>query len=93
MDIDLLRKRKKELKLTSREISDLSGIPLGTVQKVFSGATRSPRNDTLEALAKVLLVKERTPAQPHPADAGAQGGAAQGGCARLQQDVLPRARG
>ena len=70
MDIDLLRKRKKELKLTSREISDLSGIPLGTVQKVFSGATRSPRNDTLEALAKVLLVKERTPAQPHPADAG-----------------------
>ena len=36
-------------------ISDLSGVPLGTVQKIFSGQTKSPRYGTLRALEKMFL--------------------------------------
>ncbi len=35
-------------------IADRSGIPLSTVQKVFAGATASPRRETIEALESVL---------------------------------------
>lgn len=50
-----LKKRKKELGLTNQEIADLSGVPLGTVQKIFAGTTRSPRYDSLVALEKILF--------------------------------------
>ena len=55
MDIGYLKERKKALRLTNQEIADLSGVPLATVQKVFAGTTKSPRNDTLTALGRVLL--------------------------------------
>ena len=51
--LEELRRRKKEMHLTNQEIADLSGLPLGTAQKVLAGITRSPRCDTLEALEKV----------------------------------------
>ncbi len=35
-------------------MADLSGIPLGTIQKIFSGETKSPRYDTLMALEQLL---------------------------------------
>ena len=35
--LEMLKEKKKQLKLTNQEIADLSGIPLGTVQKVLSG--------------------------------------------------------
>ena len=54
-DIQLLKERKKELGLTNQEVADLSGVPLGTVQKVFSGATRSPGSKTLLAIEKALF--------------------------------------
>ena len=53
-DIQTLREKKKELGLTNQEVADLSGIPLGTVQKFFSGATRSPGSRTLLAIEKAL---------------------------------------
>ena len=46
--------RKKELGYTNERIAALSGVPLSTVQKIFSGATASPRYDTMQALEKVL---------------------------------------
>lgn len=52
--IEELKKRKKELHYTNLMISDESGVPLGTVQKIFSGATKHPRYDTLQAIEKVL---------------------------------------
>ena len=49
-----LNQRKKELGLTTEQLSQLSGVPVGTINKILSGETRSPRYDTLRALEDVL---------------------------------------
>ena len=54
MTIEEMKKKKTELGLTSEMISQLSGVPLGTVQKIFAGTTKAPRRLTIEALEKVL---------------------------------------
>ena len=54
MTIQEMKQRKKELGYSNSQIAELSGVPLGTVQKVFSGATSSPRYETLRALEQVL---------------------------------------
>ena len=54
MTIEEMKKRKLETGFTNEMIAELSGVPLGTVQKIFSGQTKSPRYDTLQALQKVL---------------------------------------
>ena len=54
MTIKEMKERKRELGLTYEKLSELSGVPLGTLQKVFTGATRSPRYETLLALERVL---------------------------------------
>ena len=58
MDIRDMIRRKKELGYTNRDIAELSGVPLGTVQKIFSGSTKSPHLQTLIMLEE-LLKKER----------------------------------
>ncbi|GFI49418.1 MAG: helix-turn-helix domain-containing protein [Dorea sp.] len=55
MTVSEMRKRKKDLGYTNEKISELSGVPLGTVQKIFAGVTDSPRYDTLQALEKVFV--------------------------------------
>lgn len=60
MTLEEMKARKRELGYTYEHISQLSGIPLGTVQKVFSGATSSPRYDTLSALERVLKEPDRS---------------------------------
>ena len=55
MTVSEMRKRKKELGYTNEKVSELSGVPLGTVQKIFAGVTDSPRYDTLQALEKVFV--------------------------------------
>ena len=37
MNIEELKKMKEKAKLTNQEIADLSGIPVSTVNKIFSG--------------------------------------------------------
>lgn len=54
MNIDLLKRRKQELGLTNQQLSTLSGVSLGTINKIFSGATQSPRIETIEALTSAL---------------------------------------
>lgn len=54
LTIETLQKLKERSRLSYREIAEKSGVPIGTVQKVLGGITRSPRRDTLEALAAVL---------------------------------------
>ena len=54
MTIDEMRARKKELGYSNKELAALSGVPLGTLQKIFSGATGAPRRAAIEALEKVL---------------------------------------
>ena len=54
MKLEEMQRRKKELGYSNEKLAELSGVPLGTVQKVMSGSTRSPRQKTLESLARVL---------------------------------------
>lgn len=54
MTLEEMRARKRELGYTYDQIAELSGLPVGTVQKVFLEITKSPRYDTLQALEKVL---------------------------------------
>ncbi len=58
MTLEEMKDRKRELGYTNEDIARLSGLPLGTVIKVFGGATRSPRRATIEALERIL--KPRT---------------------------------
>ena len=50
MNIEEMKQRKKELGYSNPHLAELSGVPLGTVQKIFSGATTAPRNETLRLL-------------------------------------------
>lgn len=54
MTIEEMKARKEALGLTNQDIATLSGVPLGTVQKVFAGITASPRYGTVLALEKIL---------------------------------------
>lgn len=54
MKIEEMKARKHELGYSYEQISELSGVPVGTVQKVLGGITKSPRCSTLQALEKVL---------------------------------------
>ena len=58
MDIEHLKKIKKEKKMKLQEISDLSGIPKRTVDGIFSGKTKNPRIDTMQAIERALGIDE-----------------------------------
>ncbi|MGX8773946.1 MAG: Uma2 family endonuclease [Bacillota bacterium] len=52
MNLDEMKRLKKEKGYSNEQISESSGVPLGTVKKVFSGETKYPRYETLQALEK-----------------------------------------
>ena len=58
MDLDELRRRKKELGYTNEDLAEISGVPLGTVQRIMSGETKNPRRDTWEALERALCPEQ-----------------------------------
>lgn len=59
MTLEEMKNKKTELGLTNEMISQSSGIPLSTIQKIMSGATKAPRRVTLEAIETVLLSEEQ----------------------------------
>ncbi|MBQ7536076.1 MAG: Uma2 family endonuclease [Stomatobaculum sp.] len=54
MTIAEMKQKKAELGLTNEQVTMLSGVPLGTVQKVFGGTTTAPRYQTLRKLEAVF---------------------------------------
>lgn len=54
MSVRELRELKRRFGYTNEKIAELTGVPLSTVQKIFSGATKHPRYDTLLELTKGL---------------------------------------
>ena len=54
MTIDEIRKIKAELGYSNKVLAERAGIPLGTLQKVLSGATKHPRRETILALSRAL---------------------------------------
>ena len=55
MTLEEMKQRKKEMGYTYARLSELSGVPLSTVQKIFGGATTAPRYDTMLALESLLV--------------------------------------
>ena len=54
MNLEEMRLKKKELGLSNQKLSELSGVSLGTLAKIMSGATENPRFETLAALEGAL---------------------------------------
>lgn len=54
MNIELWKKRKKELNLTIDEIAKKANLPKGSVQNIFAGYVPDPRASTVEAIEKAL---------------------------------------
>lgn len=55
MTIEEMKERKRALGYSNKQLADLSGVPLGTVQKIFGNVTKAPRRETILALGKVLM--------------------------------------
>ena len=54
MTIEEMKAKKRDKGYTYAMMAEMSGVPLGTIQKIFSGETTSPRYDTLEALERIF---------------------------------------
>lgn len=54
MTVQEMKRKKQERGYTYAQMAELSGVPLGTIQKIFSGETASPRYDTLQALERLF---------------------------------------
>lgn len=54
MRTDFIAKRKRALKLTNQDISEMTGITVSTLEKITSGANTNPKLETVRALAKAL---------------------------------------
>ena len=54
MDLERLKSQKRELGYTNKKISEETGIPLGTVQKICAGTTKTPRWDKVQAIEALL---------------------------------------
>jgi len=54
MWLDTLSVLKKKSKKTLKQISDESGVPLGTLNKLFAGQTKDPKLDTVRSVVHAL---------------------------------------
>lgn len=54
MTVEEMKRRKREKGYTYAIMSELSGIPVGTIQKIFNGETTSPRYETIQALEAIF---------------------------------------
>lgn len=66
MDIEYLKKRKKEMGMSFDELAEKSGIPKTTLTNIFGGHTTSPRIDTMEAIERALGINEKNPIMERP---------------------------
>ena len=55
MTIAELKQRKRELGYTNQMVANASGVPLGTIQKIFGNITKSPRYETLQLIERALF--------------------------------------
>lgn len=64
MEIKEIKNYIKQQKLTYAKVAELSGLSLGTIKEVFSGRTKNPRLDTMNAICKALGLDYEVPLQP-----------------------------
>lgn len=56
MGIEYIKIAKKDRGLTNEELSKLSGVPLGTLNKILSGQTPDPQFETVKAICRALNI-------------------------------------
>ncbi len=54
MGLEKIAIYKKKMGMTTEELSEKSGVPVGTLNKILSGATKDPKLETLKSVARVL---------------------------------------
>lgn len=54
MGLEIISELKKKYNYTTEELSQKSGVPVGTLNKILNGTTKDPKLETLKSLAKVL---------------------------------------
>ena len=59
MTLEKIKELKRLHGYTNEQISQRSGVPLATVQKVLGGTTRSPRFQTIQALCSAFPEYEK----------------------------------
>ena len=69
MTIEEMKRIKKEKGYSYSQIAHMSGVPVGTVQKIFGGETSSPRYDTLMALESFFMGENGLPSVGEEASA------------------------
>ncbi|MBQ0058622.1 MAG: Uma2 family endonuclease [Lachnospiraceae bacterium] len=57
MDLNKILYYKKKKGYSNKKLAEITGIPLGTLQKILSGETKEPRAKAIEALEEALLPK------------------------------------
>ncbi len=65
MNLDLWKKRKKELGLTIEDIAKKADLQKGSVQNIFAGYVPNPRIDTVEAIEKALGIDKTWTAEDY----------------------------
>ena len=60
MNIETLKRRKKELKMTFEELSALSDVSISALKDIFRGDTPHPRIDTIQAIERALGISEQS---------------------------------
>lgn len=58
MTLEEMKELKKELGFSYEYIAKMANLPVGTVQKVLGGITKTPRYETLKALESVFELKQ-----------------------------------
>ncbi len=54
MGLEIINNLKKQKGFTSERLSNESGVPIGTLNKILNGQTKNPAYETVVALAKAL---------------------------------------
>ena len=64
MNLSQMQYYKEQKGYSLDKLSELSGVPRGTLQKIFSGETKNPRYETLQAIEAVLMPEDPTALRP-----------------------------
>lgn len=56
MGIEYIKEVKKQKNLTNEDLSKLSGVPIGTLNKILSGHTPDPQFETVKAICRALNI-------------------------------------
>lgn len=60
MDLELWKRRRKELGLRYEDLAEKSGVSKRSIEDIFRGYTTTPRIDTVEAIERALGINEKS---------------------------------